>query len=66
MAWQKKGCEAFYDPASDEFVFEVNVAGGRRDFDDFSGLEVGGNKLYPIGAFCWRWSEEQTQEYKQP
>jgi hypothetical protein len=60
MAWQWKGCEAFYNSASDEFVFELTVAGGTKESDVFSGLEVEGKRLYPIGAFCWTWTEEEV------
>ncbi len=52
-AWRETGQSAEYDENSDSFIF--NMADGEQDI--FLAKEVDGQKLYPIGASCWIWSE---------
>jgi hypothetical protein len=51
------GGDAYYDSNNDQFCFRSE---GEEDWECFPGLtqEVEGQecKLYPIGAFCWIWS----------
>ena len=43
---------AYYDAATDEFVFE-----NEDDEERFGAVEIEGQKLYPIGAGSWIWEE---------
>jgi hypothetical protein len=61
-AWQARGWEARYKPRSDSFVFAVNQdlqTGESDDYEEFSGLVVDGEKLYPVGAGSWIWDETE-------
>ena len=49
---------AFYDEASNEFVFDVNGTNDPTDYDRFGSIEAEGiGKLYPIGTHAWIWEE---------
>lgn len=60
-ATEWEGMEAYYDAASDRFCFRSEDG----EWECFLGVnrEIDGRtqKLYPIGAFCWIWSDEDGQ-----
>jgi hypothetical protein len=59
-AHRERGWEAHHDPVRDEFVFSFGHD-GNTDPDAFPAVLIGGNKLYPVGAFGWIWSEENSR-----
>jgi hypothetical protein len=59
--------QARYDEERDEFCF---INGGQEEWDCFGAQmkEIEGKtvKVYPIGAFCWIWSETTGSLYAPP
>ena len=45
---------AFYDEASDTFVFPAD---GEDEPETFAAIDEDDRKYYPVGAFCWIWEE---------
>lgn len=58
-AHREHGWEAHYDATKDEFVFSFDHD-GISDPDAFPAVSIRGNKLYPVGAFGWVWSEDSS------
>lgn len=46
---------AEYDPQEDVFAFHDTQNDEPRKFGP---VEIDGKKLYPIGAYCWTWTEK--------
>lgn len=46
--------EARYDADQDAFSFFFESSG---ESDDFSSVEIKGQKFCPIGSFCWIWEQ---------
>lgn len=61
-AWRRGGWSARYEVETDSFVFEMQSGGGETDCESYSGSEVEGAKVYPIGAFNWIWDEVNAAE----
>ena len=59
-AFSEEAYQARYDEERDAFCFRD---GGLEDWDCFGAqtIEIEGKtiKVYPIGAFCWIWSDEE-------
>lgn len=49
---------AFYDAATDAFVFPSSDG---DDLETFTAFQENNQKYYPVGAFCWIWEETENE-----
>ena len=54
-AFHRNGWHAVYDIEADQFEF--SNAGNISDIEVYQGILIGQDKVYPVGAYCWIWSE---------
>jgi hypothetical protein len=57
-AWLSWVGQASYDSEHDQFTFEMIIE-GRKNSWSFSGVDIEGMRLYPVGAYYWFWDEEK-------
>lgn len=61
-AYIQSGGRAWYEIELDAFCFEVNTDEGGKIVDSYLPEEIERKKVYPIGAFCWRWEENNEAQ----